>query len=163
MLPCKSLFVRPLTKSEFLKVAESGVFCLVLVYLIKTLVTSKLLSLCCLPFFLCPCSPISQSILLNLLLIPLKTTPKLGISARVYQYSNTAEKKVLWECSAQEQASTAKTRQQDVAGKPSLWVLHLSSWGCSAWEKMREVFLLMWSLHHFLNLFCTANNIFKHI
>lgn len=114
--------------------------------------------------FLCSHWPISQSVLLNLLLSPLKTMPQFGLSARVYQHSNTVEKKVLCHTiqrSAQEQASMAKTCEQVVAGKSSLLVLHLSSWGCNAWDKTQEVFPVMGSLHLFLNLFCKANNMFK--
>lgn len=106
----------------------------------------------------------SQSVLLILLLSPLKTKPQLGIPARAYQYSNTVEKKVLCytlQRNAQEQASVAKSCEQVAAGKPSLSVLHLSSQGCNAWGKMQEVFPVMWSLHLFLKLFPKANDIFK--
>lgn len=63
--------------------------------------------------------------------------------------------------SAQEQVPMGKTCKQVAAGKPSLSMLHLSCWGWDARDKVQEMFMVMWSLHLFLNLFCKGHDIFK--
>lgn len=140
ILICKSLFVRTLTKITISQSCRKrGVLSSIVLSDQNACDFKNVVSLCYLPFFLCSHWPISQSDLLNLLLIPLKTMPQLGMPARVYQYSNTVEKKVLCRtihCHAQEQASMAKTCQQfwllERLGKSSLSVLHLSSRGCNS-------------------------------